>query len=430
MQNRFETPNKPMIPAEYVVIGGGPAGICAVAKLFGAKIPGKNIVWVDPQFNVGDFGTKLSVGSSVPGNTAVESYQKVNHAIYNLIHSSAPTGDEKTNFKINGMAPDTTCALSVAAEPLQHISTLLCGLVNSIKGNVCSIQETKEGLEVEITATDDTKKYKLLAKRVILAIGATPKTITLPNHITAIDPNIAFIKSELQHYLNENPQVKTVAVIGSSHSAALATMHLLEAGITVKQLMNKEYKFATGALAENGTPYTQFDNTGLKGEVAHFTRELLKDNSKMNGKWECYMNKNIEDLPECTHAVICIGYTPRSSLKINDLSLSTFHYDKQSTRIMHANGTPIPGVFGMGVAFPLEVKALSGEIELGVGVGKFWANIDEKILSVWEKHPADFFYRSIPHAAAQAIRYNGVFSDLPEPAPYPNAEPNRLGVKI
>jgi hypothetical protein len=389
-------------PAEYIIIGGGPAAICAVAKIYGSGISGNQIVWIDPQFKVGDFGTKLSVGSSVPGNTSVESYQKVNDAIYTLLPGCAPTAE--TKFEMLDLPPNTTCPLKIAAQPLQHITDNLRKLVCAVEGIITEIEQAKDGLRLEIKLPDGTINH-LITKRIILATGAEPRTLELPNYITVIDPNIAFIESELAQYLEKNPNIKTVAVIGSSHSAALATMHLLKAGIHVIQFMNKEYKFATPAIASDGTRYTQFDNTGLKGEVAKFTQQLLNDTSaglgKYTGKWECYIGDDVDILlktylPECTHAVACIGYLPANRLKINGLPLSEFKHDKITTQMMGKDGKHIPGIFGIGVAFPLEVKAISGEIEPAVGVGKFWGNMNDRILAQWRNYPADIFVHTVP----------------------------------
>ncbi|EKD45548.1 MAG: hypothetical protein ACD_69C00240G0001, partial [uncultured bacterium] len=223
---------------EYAVIGGGPAAICAIAKLYSYGIPGNKIIWVDPQFKVGDFGTKLSTGSSVPGNTTVASYQKVNNAIYTAIPACVPTVEQKIKFEITVLSPNTTCSLRVATQPLQHITETLRKLVYSIKGIVHAVYTTKDGIRLDIKTNDIISN--VMVKRVILAIGASPKTIKLPDYITIIDPYTVFVKSELKQYLDKNPNITTVAVIGSSHSAALATMHLVQAGIHVKQFMNKE----------------------------------------------------------------------------------------------------------------------------------------------------------------------------------------------
>ena len=76
--------------AEYVIIGGGPAAICAIPNIINSGVTGDNIIWIDPQFQVGDFGSKLSIGSGVPGNTMVKSFRTVYSEIYKLIPSLKP----------------------------------------------------------------------------------------------------------------------------------------------------------------------------------------------------------------------------------------------------------------------------------------------------------------------------------------------------
>ena len=46
------------------VIGAGPAGIATVGKLLDKGIPAHDILWVDPYFQVGDFGRLWSQVSS------------------------------------------------------------------------------------------------------------------------------------------------------------------------------------------------------------------------------------------------------------------------------------------------------------------------------------------------------------------------------
>lgn len=379
-----------LIAAEYVIIGGGPAAICAVAKLLGSGVAGHKIIWVDPLFKVGDFGTKLSQGTSVPGNSTVASYKRTFEGIYSLIPASKPTSEQQKKFEFTSLSNQTTCALSVAAEILEHISVHLRSMVHAVLGTIPALYTTNAGIRIEIRSDRNSPEY-LMTKRVILAVGAEPKTILLPKHINIIPPHIAFIKSELSEYLNSHSSTTSVAVIGSSHSAALATMHLLQAGKPVKQFMNKNYKFATPILGADGGIYTQYDNTGLKGEVALFTRELLQTNPT-ESNWRCYIGETnpffITQLSQCTDAVICIGYRAASSLKINNLPLSDFSYDTHTTQILDPKGEAIPGIFGIGIAYPPLVKAITGEVEFSVGVEKFWINISDSVLADWDYHPA------------------------------------------
>lgn len=377
----------------HVVIGAGPAGICEIVNLIKNGIQKNNIIWIDPQFKVGDFGTILSKGSSVPGNTQVAGYQRVNKEIYRIVPDCA--SKENPIFKLNTLNPDFVCSLKVAAEPLQSITNILRTKVNSIKGVVTDIYSVQNKFNLKIKLnTGDFKS--VIAKSVVLATGASPKQLKLPSqhsHLIVLDPSIAFIQTELNKFLKKQSSLKTIGVIGSSHSAALATMYLLKAGLSVKQFMNKKYKYATPRVSLDGKPYTQFDNTGLKGSVALFTKKISQEieevcpeefhltKGKYQGKLIQYIEKDREKihaylekyLQECSHVVTCIGYTPSSTLKINDLPLNSFNYNPETMEF-----NEFKNLKGRGIAFPQKVTAPSGEIEFAVGVEKFWNALNRK----------------------------------------------------
>lgn len=379
---------------DYVIVGAGPAGICALPHILNSGVAGEHIVWIDPHFKVGDFGSLLSAGSSVPGNTTVVSYQRVNQAIYQMIPCCAP--NEQQSFMLDKLDSYSVCSLQIAAVPLQHISTCLRQLVHSIEGQVSSVVSDEENLIVEIQRADG-KLQKLKSKRVILALGARPKTFVLPlnyQYIDFIDPNIAFIQTQLNDYLNKNSSISNVAVIGSSHSAALAVMHLLKAGVKVKQFMNKEYKYACPRVTDEGISYTQYDNTGLKGEVAVFTKQLLDKRKRTQGKYCHQLTRYIgasrqevsnlleQHLEGCSHVIATIGYEPAETLLVNHLPLSQLEHDNKTSQFK-----PIKGLYGIGSAFPQEIKAISGEIEPAVGVGKFWTTLsDPNLLKCWQEN--------------------------------------------
>jgi hypothetical protein len=381
---------------KYAIIGAGPAAICAIPRLLESGVESQDIIWIDPQFKVGEFGTTLSMGSSVPGNTAVEDYQKVNAEIFQLLPACAPTGGQQ--FEIDNLDPRFVCSLKTASESLQHITDRLRNLITSVEGTVSHIITTETGLKIEMTLLDGASHF-ITTKRVILATGATPKIFQLPpahHKIKMIHPNVAFIQTSLEDYLCQHPGATTVAVIGSSHSAALATMHLLKAGMCVKQFMNKEYKYATPTTAPDGRKYTMYDNTGLKGDVARFTKQLLADMKAGTGEYQdrlqLYIGKDRQEinilleknLSDCSHAVAAIGYETANTLRVDGLPLSQLSHNNKTTAF-----EDVKGLFGIGVAFPLEVKAISGELEPAVGVGKFWSTVsDPHVLELWDKNPA------------------------------------------
>ena len=301
-----------MINFEFTIIGAGPAAICALPALISRGINPKKILWIDAgNFNVGAFGTTLSAGSSLPGNTTVESYQKVNEAIYKIFPDCKPS----KLFLMDTLPLLNTCPLNIAAEPMQHISDYLKHKVQTIHGLVTDVITVNEGFKIIIKLAQSNIIKEISSKKCILAIGATPKTINLPNKHRQInmieDPNIIFIKSRLQEYLSQHPNITSFSVIGSSHSAALATMNLLNAGIKVKQFMNKTYKFAEPCLSPEGIKYTKHDNTGLKGEVALFTEKLLHNKNKfinLNNKLHKIITQYISSLHYNTFCNGCLYF--------------------------------------------------------------------------------------------------------------------------
>ena len=50
---------------KWAIIGAGPAGIAAIGKLLDIGTAPKDILWVDPAFNVGDLGDKWAPVSSI-----------------------------------------------------------------------------------------------------------------------------------------------------------------------------------------------------------------------------------------------------------------------------------------------------------------------------------------------------------------------------
>ena len=54
---------------DWAVIGAGPAGMAAVGQLLEHEVPAEEILWLDPEFKVGDFGSRWL---NIPSNTKVK----------------------------------------------------------------------------------------------------------------------------------------------------------------------------------------------------------------------------------------------------------------------------------------------------------------------------------------------------------------------
>lgn len=426
------------------MVGAGPAAMCAIAKLIGSQgVDAQKVTWIDPCFRVGAFGSSLSAGSSVPGNTDVESYLKVINGIGALLPACQVPEEAWKSFAIASVDKsdhNKTCPIKIAAEPLQYVSDRLADLVTSIRGWVTSVDVAEastegsfnntsarsQGAPLKVSFRDTTKEAitndeknasspsseerYIHTKRVLLATGAEARTLSLPtDNITSIHPNSAFISSELETLIKEYNAITDphrpmkFAVVGSSHSAALAAMNILNAGQEVMQFMNKPYKFATKKVTPEGKTYTQYDNTGLKGDVAAFTRQLLaeketspsevststkqKESSPAAGLWSYTIGTgeiSPELIADCTHSVVCIGYRHSDTMTLMNHGLSDYVHNHHTSSLIPG----VKGVFGIGIAFPKQVVSPSGEEELAVGVGKFWATIDTEMMTYWQDNPS------------------------------------------
>jgi cation diffusion facilitator CzcD-associated flavoprotein CzcO len=89
---------------QWAVIGAGPAGIAAVGKLLDTGIDQKSILWIDPNFTVGDFGT---LWRNVPGNTKVKTFIDFLNASPAFAYSSIAD-----RFELSKLDPEQSCKLA------------------------------------------------------------------------------------------------------------------------------------------------------------------------------------------------------------------------------------------------------------------------------------------------------------------------------
>lgn len=223
------------------------------------------------------------------------------------------------------------------------------------------------------------------------------------------------IRSQLPSFFPSDKASK-VAVIGNSHSGILVCRNLYqiaesgERDLKVLNFHRRDIKFA-----EYRDDGVVFDSTGLKGDTADWAREhmtggkagpdstgiirqinLLPDESEVYHRY----------LPECTHIIYAIGYDPsplppliidgrdRSRDVAFDMHSSGFHLAKRQQEIKEnsmEDGVPngsasdprVPGLYGLGIAFPEMVKDPEGHVEAAVGFAKFF-KFSERVKDDWK----------------------------------------------
>jgi len=344
-----------MATQQWTVIGAGASGILAVAKLIDAGIQPNNIVWIDPDFAVGDLNAKWS---EVPSNTIVKLFVDYIKEMQ-CIEFSALKDCPLFHFEDND-----TCHLSNMVAPLKECTKILMAQVNAIPGTVTHLKLTQRQWHIK------TKQQEILSSNVIIANGATPSYLDLKTNIDKVSLEVALCPSKLKNIISTDD---TVGVFGSSHSAILILKNLVD--LNVKQIINFYLSPCQYALKMEG--WTLFDNTGLKGTAAIWAKENIDGTLPRNIKRLLSTSENIAShLPQCNKLITATGFKTNDSIKIEGVDPSQY---QQQTGII------APGLFGFGIAFPEQAFNQFGIKETKVGLWKF-ATYLRKVLPIWLKY--------------------------------------------
>ena len=347
--------------ADWAVVGAGPAGISTVGTLLDRGVEGERILWIDPRFDVGDFG---SLWGNVPSNTRIGEF----YAMFEACRSFE-FDERRPAFVLDGFARDTWCDLRHVAEPLRWITSRLRAKVMTRTGFVERCDSRRDGWALTL---DDAAVVR--ARNVVLAVGARARTLAHPG-VEPIPLEVALDREQLATACGP---ADTVAVFGSSHSAILAVRSLLEdcAVAGVVNFYRSPLRY-TAFLPENQRLY---DDTGLKGTTAQWARaNLTADALPANlTRWYAspeYLGKH---LPRCTKAVYAIGFERRGKPLID--AIPDAPYDEHT-------GIIAPGLFGCGFGFPEAGVDAFGDVVYRVGIIKFTRYI-ARVMPLWHAYPA------------------------------------------
>lgn len=341
---------------EWAIIGAGPAGIATVGTLIDHGVAPEQIIWIDPEFKVGDFGTKWR---NVSSNTRVGLFTRFLEHCKSFQYKS-----EESPFEIHQLDPTKTCLLHQAADPLQSITEHLKGRIQTWVGKVVKLHLSKRRWTLSLA--NDSQIY---AKSVVVATGAEPTSLAFPG-VKEISLTEALNPELLKKVCGPED---TVAVFGSSHSAVIIIQTLLEK-CHVKKVINF-YKDPL-RYAVYLEDWILFDDTGLKGNTAVWARENI------DGEWpkglERYLSneENVRvHLPLCDKAVYATGFQKRL---IPVDGMETLNYNDRS-------GIIAPGLFGVGIAFPEAKIDRFGTLEYRVGLWKFMEYL-HRVVPLWLKY--------------------------------------------
>ena len=338
----------------FVVVGAGPSGILALSRLLSEpSISPETILWVDPYFQVGDFGRHWSQVSS---NTKVKLFIRFLERCFSY--------DEKffqKTFSLFSLEQEKTCDLHFVVSPLQWITQAIQKVVVSRFATVENFQRETE-TEWKISLSNGEA---IIANNLILAPGAESKRLSRKK-LKIIPLEVALNQEKLLDYCGVQ---NNIAVFGSSHSAVLVMKNLIEMKRCKKIINFFKSPLRYAIYLEDKI---LFDNTGLKGVAEEFARMYLENPSENILRLSATTENEMQHLPSCDYVVYAVGFHQR---KIKTSHVDVAHYDKNT-------GILMPGLYGLGIAYPSEIVNHLGEVEQHVGLWKF-ANHLEKIFSIW-----------------------------------------------
>lgn len=339
---------------KWVVVGAGPSGIAAVGKLLDHGVQGEEIGWIDPHFQVGDFGAKWY---NVPSNTSVALFLAFLQGCKSFQYDKRPSP-----FPIDALNPKDHCLLKEAAIPLQWVTDHFLKKVHSFKGEALALNMVDGDWNIRL------KEGSLTAENVILCIGSEPKNLSY-SHPAVIPLEVALNPDLLKKRVKSTD---TVAVFGSSHSAVLVLANLLE--IPLKEVHNfyrSPHHYAV--YLEN---WILFDNTGLKGLAADWARKNLEGNHSQKLKRWSVSNPAFEEALEiCDHVIYATGFERRRLPVLEQFG---------STSYQETTGIIAPRLFGVGIAFPQAQFDPLGNKEYRVGLWKFMDYLNS-MFPIWLK---------------------------------------------
>ena len=340
----------------WTVIGAGPAGIAVVGILLDSGILPQQIVWIDPEFNVGRMGKYYA---NVPGNASVKAY-------INFLKACRAFGEVQSTAitTLFSMPLDKTPPLKFIVEPLlditQHLKTKTIALTDEL---------------VSLDFHDDqwyvgTKKTVVRSDHVVLATGSHPREVQYEG-VTQIPLDNALDKALLASKITAHD---TVGVIGSAHSALLIVKYLTE--LPVKKIINFFNKSITYPTPVNGG--IAWPESGIKGELATWCQTVLTNNPPAN-LTRIFNTPELLKLwlPSCTKIIFAGGFERNELPPIQGDASVYAQYDASSGVIGHR-------LFGVGIAFPEKKVDVLGNVQYMVGLPFFMPYI-QKIVPEWMK---------------------------------------------
>lgn len=405
----------PLTVYKAIVVGAGPSGLACIGNILdrlretGEEGEGR-VLWIDPVFEAG----RLSAYPEVPSNTKVclftkfalecKSFGKAEQTIEPSSSKTTTSTHSYFHRLVNELDPQRGCKLGLAAglcrELTEHLMTAMAPLLHYRKSSVREMKFSVESNCWQVTAHDGVT---FNTQKVFLTTGSRPKTMKECSNSTTTSSLIALDDALNPGTLNSLIESKDiVALYGSSHSAMLVLMNLLNCSRKPRLIINyyrQPPKFASFPDPATHPDRILHDNTGLKGEVADWVRKWHNLQGKEfdeffdnrlqrikcsdtinNGGINNNTNNNNNATNTPNKVIHAIGYerNPLPQIIYNGNNINN-SFDYNTFGQFTVSSEPIQGLYGFGIAFPERVKDLDGSDELAVGLWKFMKHIKKAI---------------------------------------------------
>ena len=367
---------------DWCVVGGGPAGVACVGQLLEHGTSAASILWVDRAFDVGDFG---SLWRDVSSNTTVGLFRR----FYRHCKAFGWTEPKEraTAYAIDALEDKDTCALHVAAEPLRDVTRRLLGLgVRGVEGTVQRLGQTDGRWSVAVVERGGSAERTFLSASAILCTGAEPNIPSFHTaypHVEVIPLSTALTPRALAEDVSP---ADTVVVFGSSHTAVILLRQLLEQ-TQCGRVVNLYREPLRYALYLDG--WILFDDTGLKGSTAAWSRRVLHS-ALPDRLVRAYSNDAsvAEALRTATKVIYATGFhqrpLPHGVEGVSPIPSPSSPSTSTSAALPYNAhcGVIAPGLFGAGIGYPEQRTDRYGNVELRVGLWKFMEYI-ELAMPLW-----------------------------------------------
>lgn len=321
---------------KWLVVGAGPSGIAAVGALLDEGCRSENIVWVDPQFSVGDLGTAWK---QVESNTPVSSFTDAFEQVLAFGYEQA-----QKKYFIDRMPGNLKCSLAIASQPLQAFTDKLKTQVKAYQDFATQITPVAGAWQVKLASG-----RMLQVDKIILALGAEAKSLNFPA-LSSIDLSLAASPNKLSGLVGPED---VVAVFGAYQSARTVEQNL------AKTKVKKIYHFYRSQ--------REFDNHIASLDLDERVQpvQISTDNF-------------LKYIPLCNKAIYAVGFE-RRHVSIQGLP-EDYAYNPETGQIA-------PGIFGVGIAFPEIMNHWMGRSEYKVSAVKPFVKRIKKLVPTWFEQP-------------------------------------------